>query len=146
MSKNFPNPLAPRRMTTPSGSDLFPEFVEKEQDVFEPTGKMTNVYKKIQTYKDEVLLENILKRCLETGETLSVVAPSNFGDTTKMPKTLLEAHDQLQKADSFVNSLSEDDQSFLMEKGFDAFLSDKIKKMQSSQEVKAQSKEVKADE
>lgn len=143
MSKNFPNPFSPRRMTTPSGSDLFPEFVEKEQDVLERTGKMTNVYQKIQTYKDEVLLENILKRCLETGESLSVVAPSNYGDTTKLPKSLLEAHDQMQKADSFVNSLSEEDQSFLMEKGFDAFLADKIQKMQASKEDK---KEVKADE
>lgn len=146
MSKNFPNPFAPRRMTTPSGCDLFPEFVEKEQDVLVPTGKMTNVYKKIQTYKDDVLLENILKRCLESGESLSVVAPSNFGDTTKMPKSLLEAHDQLQKANSFVNSLSDDDQSFLMEKGFDAFLAEKIKNMQSVKKEEIKSSEVKSDE
>lgn len=113
------------RFNSPEGSREFPVFQEDEKGELNEIGK-TNVYEKIQSYKDECLLDNIIKRCSETGETL--IAPKEqFFDTTVLPKDRLEVENKVSEVKSFVASLSKEDQAALFEKGFDQFIADKIK-------------------
>lgn len=118
-----------------SGNKEFPIFEYNEDGELVDSGKKENVYEKIQSYKDEVLLENIIKRCGLTGETLE--APKEcFGDTTVMPKSLLELKQSGQKVQSFVDSLSDSDLILLNEKGFDAFILSKIADAKKASEKK----------
>lgn len=116
-----------------SGDKEFPIFEYNEDGELVDTGRKENVYDKIQSYKDEVLLENIIKRCGLTGETLE--APKEaFGDSTVLPQSLLELKQNGQKVQSFVDSLSDDDLKSLNDKGFDAFLLDKLQAMKAKEQ------------
>ena len=123
------------------GSKEAPIYEYNEEGELVLTDKKDNVYARIQSFKDEVLLENIIKRCALTGETLS--APEDcFGDSRMLPKDLLDLKQQGQKVQSFVDKLSDDDLQSLNEKGFDAFLMDKISALKEKKVVE----EVKKDE
>lgn len=98
----------------------------------------TDLFAQIQSHKDEVLLDKIIARCALTGETLTC-SDDSFGDSTILPKDLLEAKTQALKVDSFKSGLSSEDLSFLMEKGFDDFLKYKIEQAQSAAQSSAQS-------
>ena len=129
------------KFDSPVGSQEFPVFQLNEQGELVEVGK-TNVYDKIQTYKDDCLLENIIRRCALTGDTLE--APKErFCDTTVFPKDALEAHNLIAKANAFTNSLTKDDFARLMEVGFDAFLSEKLASAaESAKQTKNEEKEV----
>lgn len=124
------------RIHCSSGEKEFPIFQLNDDGEVVESGKMENIDAKIQSFKDEVLLENIIKRCSVTGETLEA-AKQYFGDSRVLPKSMLEAKIQQNNIQGFVDSLSENDLSLLNEKGFDAFLSSKIEALKSKpQEVK----------
>lgn len=110
---------------TPAGSQEFPVFQEDDKGVLKQVGK-TNVYEKIQTFMDDCLLENIIKRCAESGEVL-IARKEQFFDTTVLPRDRLEVEQKISQAKDFVASLKKEDQVALFEKGFDQFISDKIK-------------------
>ena len=126
--------LGNEKFFTPEGSQEFPVFEFDENDQLVEVGK-TNVFEKIQSYKDECLLENVIKRCVSTGEVL-IPSKAQFMDTTQFPKDLLEVQEHKNRSEDFVNSLSEFDRSALFEKGFDQWLSDKIADQQKSADVK----------
>lgn len=109
-----------------SGCPETPVFEFDENGELVDTGRKINTDAEIQSHKDEVLLSKIIERCGLTGESL--LAPvESFGDATLMPRSILEAHEQAQRVQFFVNGLSDDDLKSLNEIGFDAFISEKIK-------------------
>lgn len=110
---------------SPQGDNEFPVFELNADGEVVDSGKKTDVNALIQTYKDGVLLENIIRRASMTGE--SFVAPSDcFGDSRVLPKDLLDAKLHSQRVQSFVDGLSDSDLALLNEKGFDEFLTSKI--------------------
>jgi len=138
MANNFLSPeFGGKRadIMSPAGSPTFPLFEENGDREVVMTDKVKNVFEEIQSHKDDCLLENIIRRASVSGESL--VAPlETFGDTTQLPQSILEAHDQRQKVQSFVDGLSDGDLSLLNDKGFDGFLAAKIAEMQANKEVK----------
>lgn len=108
-----------------SGDREFPIFQLNDVGEVIDSGKKENVFDKIQSYEDNVLLSNIIKRCGLTGESLSA-SPENFGDTTVLPKSLLDLKQSQDRVQGFVDSLSKSDLDLLNEKGFDEFISAKI--------------------
>lgn len=64
------------------------EFVKGVKTVI-PDGK-TNRYEKIQAHKEECMIENILARAAVDPNALNI-RTGQYGDFTKMPKTLMEA-------------------------------------------------------
>lgn len=131
--------LSPRseRFYCDIGTHDIPVFGLDENGEVVVTGS-TDLFAQIQSHKDEVLLDKIIARCALTGETLTC-SDEAFGDSTILPKDLLDAKNQALKVDSFKSGLSSDDLSFLMEKGFDDFLKYKIEQAQSAAQSSAQS-------
>jgi len=115
-----------------SGSKEFPIFELDEKGDVVDTGKKENVWNKIQSYEDEVLLKNIIRRCGLTGETLEA-KPEAFGDSTVLPKSLLDLKQSQDRVQGFVDSLSKSDLDLLNDKGFDEFISAKIAEKLSNQ-------------
>lgn len=110
---------------SPVGEKEFPIYELDGDGNLVDTGKKTNVDAAIQSHKDSVLLENIIRRCSVTGETLS--APQEcFGDSRVLPQSLLDAKIKSNRIQAFVDGLSDSDLALLNEKGFDEFLSSKI--------------------
>lgn len=65
----------------------------------------TNVYDKIQSFKDETLIYNILDR-FSAGDINAInKVKGNYGDFTEMPKTLMEAQNKLIQAERTFNEL-----------------------------------------
>lgn len=122
----------------PSGEKDFPIFEYDDTGELIMTEKKENVFEKIQSFEEEVLLKNIIQRCGLTGETL-LASPENFGDSTVLPQTLLEAKQQSQKVQGFVDSLSDEDLDLLNSKGFDDFILAKIAALSANKEVKKES-------
>lgn len=108
-----------------SGEKEFPIFCLNEEGEVIDSGKKENVFAKIQTFEDDVLLSNIIKRCGLTGETL-LPSSENYGDTTVLPTSLLDLKQSQGKVQDFVDSLSKSDLDLLNDKGFDEFISSKI--------------------
>lgn len=115
-----------------SGSREFPIFELNEKGDVVDTGKKENVWDKIQSFEDEVLLKNIIRRCGLTGETLEAKLEA-FGDSTVLPKSLLELKQSQDRIQGFVDSLSKSDLDLLNDKGFDEFISVKIAEKLSNQ-------------
>lgn len=65
----------------------------------------TNVYEKIQSFKDETLIYNILDRFNAGDENAINKVKGTYGDITEMPKTLMEAQNQLIQAERTFNEL-----------------------------------------
>ena len=129
--KNAYSPSDP--IYSPSGCPERPIFEFDENGELVDTGKKTNTDALIDSYKDSVLLENIIKRCSMTGETF--YAPEEcFGDSRVLPTDLLDAKMKGSKVQSFVDSLSDADLSLLNEKGFDEFLLSKLKSVSTKTE------------
>lgn len=110
---------------TPCGNNEFPIFVEDENGEIVYSGKNKNIQKEIDSYKDSVLLSKIVERCCLTGEFLEAPAEC-FGDTRVLPKDLMDAENRKIKAQSFIDSLSDQDLNTLNEVGFDEFIKSKL--------------------
>lgn len=78
---------------------------EKGKEEFYIEGQ-TNVYEKIQAFKDEVDLENILRRVTDTGDvTLLNKRQGVYLDITETPKNLIDATNMLNRAEKEFMSL-----------------------------------------
>lgn len=86
---------------------------EDGNEEFYVEGK-TNVYEKIQAYKDEVDMENILKRVSDTGEIgLLNQRKGSFVDVTTMPKNMIDAANLIKQAEKdFYNMPTETREKF----------------------------------
>lgn len=107
---NFRTPVdEPKKTTTPSG-DKIEEVMAMKLDAkgnqeFYVEGK-TNVYKKIQAYADDVDIEKIMLRYIDTGDpNILQKVKGTYTDITEMPKTMIEAHARLQDAENSFNAL-----------------------------------------
>ena len=65
----------------------------------------SNTYEKIQSFKDETLIYNILNRFAAGDETAINKVKGMYGDFTEMPNTLMEAQNQLIAAENAFNQL-----------------------------------------
>lgn len=84
----------------------------------------TNVYEKIQMFKDEVDIEKILLRCSETGDlTLLHQTEPFFMDMSDMPENIFEAHQKIRDAEeAFANMPLKVRESY--DNNFNKFLAD----------------------
>lgn len=65
----------------------------------------TNIYEKIQSFKEETLIYNVLDR-FNAGDIQAInKVKGMYGDFTEMPTTLMEAQNQLIKAERTFNEL-----------------------------------------
>lgn len=121
------------RFQCDSGSHEVPTFEFDETGELVVSGK-TDLFAQIQSFKEDVLLDKILLRCSLTGESL-MAPPEAYGDATVFPKDLLEAKQMSTGVDRFKSSLSSEDLSYLLDKGFDEFIKFKVSQAQSSESV-----------
>ena len=99
----------PKKTITPSGSkeeDVWElKIDEKGNETFYISGK-TNVYEKIQAHLEETKIENILARCIETGDYTALnQVQGNYMDITEMPTNMLEAYNKIKDAENIFNKL-----------------------------------------
>lgn len=76
---------------TPHGNKIQPEYtqgVEKGKKKLIKTGT-TNIYEKIQQFKDECDIKNILNRCMD-GDYSMLRTGGQYGDFSNLPKSLNE--------------------------------------------------------
>lgn len=125
------------RFQADSGTREVPTFQFDDSGELIVSGK-TDLFAQIQSFKDDVLLDKILLRCSLSGESLEAPAEA-FGDATILPKDLLEAKTMSNNVDSFKSSLSKDDLSMLLDKGFDEFIKFKVEQAQSVAQSSAHS-------
>lgn len=106
----FRTPVSERKkIKTPAGSRIEPEWAMR----LDETGKeefyiknYTNTWEKIQSYKEECLIENILAACLDTGDmSLLEKAQGTFMDMTSFPATIYDAHKQIKEAEKTFEQL-----------------------------------------
>ena len=69
---------------------------------------VVDVYEQIQSYKEECLIENIVKRALAGDPTALAKTQGVYCDTTLIPKDLISAHEAVRQAESIYKRLSPD--------------------------------------
>lgn len=99
----------PRKIETPSGDKIEDvwamKYDEQGNEIFYVEGK-TNVYEKIQAHLEETKIENILQKCIDTGdESILYKVKGAFADLTEMPKNIFEANERIKKAEETFNNL-----------------------------------------
>lgn len=99
----------PKEIITPSGEKLEDVWAmkldEKGNEVFYIEGQ-TNIYEKTQAYLEETKIENILQRCIDTGDpTILNKVRGQYLDVSEMPNNIFEAHAQIEKAKEIFNEL-----------------------------------------
>lgn len=110
IKKPFRTILDPPKVTvTPSGTkeeDIWQlKIDEKGNETFYIAGK-TNVYEKIQAHLEETKLENILAKCIDTGDTTLLEQRQGFyADISEMPSTWIEAQNKIKNAENIFNNL-----------------------------------------
>lgn len=110
IKKPFRTILDPPKITsTPAGSKieevLAMKINEKGEEEFYIDHK-TNVYEKIQAFKEECEIENILARCIETGDYSALErAQGSYMDISEMPNNIFEAHQKIKEAEETFNQL-----------------------------------------
>lgn len=73
---------------------------DKGNEEFYVSG-LHNTYAEIQAYADEVNLEKIIDRCMETGDlNLLNQVKKDYIDITEMPKNLIDAKNKINKAET----------------------------------------------
>lgn len=106
----FRNPTdEPKKTITPSGSKIEERLAmrldSKGNQEFYTEG-YTNVYEKIQAFADDVNLEKIMIRYMDTGDpNILNKVQGSYQDLTIMPKTMIEAHNRLKDAEESFNQL-----------------------------------------
>lgn len=95
---------------TPSGTELENEYGyeinKKGQKVLVKTGE-TNLHEKIQSYAEETKIENIM-RAAAAGDNSHFMANGIYADIAEMPKTLIEAKQQIQKLENLWNEVPQE--------------------------------------
>lgn len=130
---------------TPTGSEIEETWAMKlgknGEEEFYIKGK-TNVFEKIQSYKEETEIEKILTRYAETGDTtlLNVKTPQ-YLDTTNFPENYIEMFNTIQKGKEYFNKLSEKEKE-IFDNNFDNFLTGTIKELEKVTEEKEKEKEI----
>lgn len=119
------------RVHQASGLKEIPVFQLDENNEVVDSGKRTNRYAEIQSHKDEVLIENIIKSALISGTSLAA-SDESFGDATLLPKDGLELNERSKAANAFYDSLNPEQKSLLASQGFDALIADVIAKQQKA--------------
>lgn len=112
MSKHFYTPLdRPARRCAPVGSRIKVTY----QAEIDPDGRkilvetgVTDIYEKIQAYKDDCLVENIVRRYLAGDVTALSKSQGVYCDTTLIPKDLISAHEAVKQAESIYKRLPAD--------------------------------------
>lgn len=99
----------PKKINTPAGSKIEEvlqlKIDENGNEEFYISGH-TNVYEKIQAHLEETKLENIIARCIDTGDTTLLYQKEGFyADITEMPKNWIEAQNKIKNAEEIFNSL-----------------------------------------
>lgn len=112
MSKHFYTPLdRPVRRHAPVGSRIKVNYqLEIDPDgrkILVETG-VTDVYEKIQSFKDDCLVENIVRRYLAGDTTALSMSQGVYCDTTLIPKDLISAHEAVKQAESIYKRLPAD--------------------------------------
>lgn len=121
------------RFFSPVGTHDVPEFGFDDDGELVVTGQ-TDLFKSIQAFEAESDLAKIVERCRLLGTDLSAPVEA-FGDSTQLPKSLLEVQDQVNRVQEFTNSLSQEDLQVLSSKGFDQFIADKLAAIQQAQQA-----------
>lgn len=85
--------------------------------------KQIDQYARIQSFKDQCLIENIIKRCLAGDETVLSVSPGFYGDISAFPSDPRSFHELLLKARSIYEAFPEEQKIEEFGGSFDAFLS-----------------------
>lgn len=112
MSDLFYTPInRPVRRTSPVGSRMKKNYqLETDPDgrkILVETG-VTDVYECIQSYKNECLIENIVKRHLAGDPTALAKTQGVYCDTTLIPKDLISAHEAVKQAESIYKRMPAD--------------------------------------
>lgn len=112
MSDLFYTPLnRPFRRTSPVGSRIKKKYqLETDPDgrrILVETG-VTDVYEQIQSYKNECLIENIVKRHLAGDPTALAKTQGVYCDTTLIPNDLISAHEAVKQAESIYKRMPAD--------------------------------------
>lgn len=112
MSDLFYTPFdRPARRFSPVGSRT---KINYQLDI-DPDGRkilvetgVTDVYEKIQSYKNDCLVENIVRRYL-AGDTMALSKSQGvYCDTALIPKDLISAHEAVRQAESIYKHLPAD--------------------------------------
>lgn len=117
----------PKVIVSNPGSDyeeiLAMRLTETGDQEFYVKGK-TNVYEKIQMFKDDCDLEKILQRCTDTGDiTLLNQRNPLFIDMEDYPENIFEAHRKIKEAENTFNELPLETRE-KYDFSFDKFLAD----------------------
>lgn len=113
------------RKTVPIGDKLRQTYVavydQKHNRQFY-RDKVIDQYARIQSFKDECLIENIIKRY--AGGDLSVLNRSQgmYGDFTAFPSDPRSAHDLIMRAKEVYDSVPEEEKSKAFDGSFEGFL------------------------
>ena len=90
-------------LPTPAGEIYETEYIEKinkdGNKVLEECGK-TNIYEKIQAAHEATKIYNIIKRYQDGDERALNRIQGIYADTTKMPKSLIEAHQKIEQIEA----------------------------------------------
>lgn len=96
------------RRHAPSGS----RFRETKQLVIDPDGNRRlevtgteDVYERIQSFKDECTIENIVRRALNGDPNALSKAQGVYCDTTLLPNDLISAHEAVSRAEAIYKAL-----------------------------------------
>lgn len=97
---------------------------EKGENEFYIKG-ITNVYEKIQAFKDECMIENILKRCIDTGD-MSILnqREATYEDISNLPTSIIEAKRRIFEAEMIYEHLPEEEKEKY--KNFNKFLKETL--------------------
>lgn len=101
----------PPRTFAPSGN----RFKTTYQLQIEPDGRKIlvetgtiDIYEQIQSFKNECLIENIVKRALAGDVSALAKSQGVYIDTTLIPKDLISAHEAVKQAESLYKHLPAD--------------------------------------
>jgi len=96
---------------------------DKGEEEFYIQGK-TNVYEKTQAFKEECLIENILRKVTDTGDTnLLMQRTGSYIDISEMPNNIFEAHQQIEEARKIFENLPLETRA-KYDHSFDKYLAD----------------------
>lgn len=108
MSKFFSFSNRPKTIAHPTTSKIDPiyqEQIDKDGKKMLKEVGQTNRYEKIQTFKEETMIYNILKRFAAGDVEALNQKKGTFGDFSNTPTSLAEAQQQLIDAENTFNSL-----------------------------------------
>lgn len=107
------NPFSDDRSfrSTPAGSPVAPEYIgvtlASGARIRQKVGEHS-IQEYIQSFLDDCLIENIIKRCELTGEPLRPAPAGSFIDTTGLPRSFADVQNAIAQARSVYRTLPAD--------------------------------------